>query len=149
MDDATLDAMLAVNIRAPHVLTAAVVPGMLARGSGAIVNVGSWVATVGLPVGALYSATKAAIEQLTRAWAAEFGPSGIRVNAISPGVPLTEGNAAHRKTLEQMVAGTPAGRMGAADEIAAGVVFLVGDDAAFVHGANLVVDGGAVATRLR
>ena len=59
---------------------------MAERGDGAIINLGSWVARLGIPVGALYASTKGAMETLTRAWAAEFGPAGVRVNAISPGV---------------------------------------------------------------
>jgi NAD(P)-dependent dehydrogenase (short-subunit alcohol dehydrogenase family) len=59
---------------------------MAEHGSGAIINLGSWIARIGIPVGSLYSSTKGAIETLTRAWAAEFGPAGVRVNAISPGV---------------------------------------------------------------
>jgi NAD(P)-dependent dehydrogenase (short-subunit alcohol dehydrogenase family) len=58
---------------------------MAEHGSGAIINLGSWIARIGIPVGSLYSSTKGAIETLTRAWAAEFGPAGVRVNAISPG----------------------------------------------------------------
>lgn len=84
LDDADLDAMLAVNIRAPHVLVASLAPTMAERGSGAIVTIGSWMAQTGMPFGAMYSATKAADEQLTRSWAAEFGPRGVRVNALPP-----------------------------------------------------------------
>jgi len=79
-DDEDLDAMLAVNVRAPHVLIGALVPAMAARGSGAVVNTGSWMAAVGSPFAGMYTATKAAQEQLTRAWAAEYGPRGVRVN---------------------------------------------------------------------
>jgi NAD(P)-dependent dehydrogenase (short-subunit alcohol dehydrogenase family) len=76
----------AVNVKAPFFLAAAAAPEMAARGSGAIINLGSWVARLGLGVGALYASTKGAVETLTRAWSAEFGASGVRVNAISPGV---------------------------------------------------------------
>ena len=78
------DAMLAVNVRAPHVLVGELAPAMAERGSGVIVNIGSWMATMGSPFAAMYSATKAADEQLTRSWAAEFGPRGVRVNALAP-----------------------------------------------------------------
>jgi NAD(P)-dependent dehydrogenase (short-subunit alcohol dehydrogenase family) len=96
--------------------------------------------------GGLYAATKAALEQLSRSWAAEYGPAGVRVNAIQPGVTLTEGTVAARPMLDAMVARTPAGRLGDPHDIAAAVVFLAGDEAAFVHGATLAVDGGALNT---
>jgi NAD(P)-dependent dehydrogenase (short-subunit alcohol dehydrogenase family) len=144
-DDA-VDALLAVNIRAPHALVAAIAPAMSARGDGAIVNIGSWVSAIGLGTGPLYGATKAALEQLSRSWAAEYGPAGVRVNAVQPGVTLTEGNAGARPILDAMVARTPAGRLGDPHDIAAAVVFLAGEDAAFVHGATLAVDGGALNT---
>ena len=96
-------------------------------------------------VGALYSSTKGAVETLTRAWAAEFGPLGIRVNAVSPGViqppdwdPATEYPGA------AFMRGASAGRPGDPDAIAAAAVFLASDEAAFVHGAVLDVDGGRV-----
>ena len=76
LDDADLDAMLAVNIRAPYVLVSHLVPAMADRGEGVIVNVGSWMARVGSPIAAMYTATKAADEQLTRSWAAEYGRLG-------------------------------------------------------------------------
>ena len=82
---------------------------MAERGDGAIINLGSWVARLGIPVGALYSSTKGALETLTRAWAAEFGPAGVRVNAISPGVTRTavpEGD----DPAGVMMRGTPAAR---------------------------------------
>lgn len=147
LPDADLDAMLAVNIRAPHVLVAALAPAMTERGGGAIVNIGSWMAQVGSPFAAMYTATKAADEQLTRAWAAEFGPRGVRVNSLAPGVTLTPGNEAARPVLDRMAAGTPAGVVVQPGDIADGVAFLVSDDAAMVHGITLYVDGGITSTR--
>src|ERR1700754_3063763 len=85
-DEETFDRVFAVNVKAPFFLTAAIAPAMAERGEGAIVNLGSWVARLSVPVGALYGSSKGALETLTRAWAAEFGPRGVRVNAISPGV---------------------------------------------------------------
>jgi NAD(P)-dependent dehydrogenase (short-subunit alcohol dehydrogenase family) len=145
--DASLDAILDVNIRAPHVLTAAIAPAMADRGRGVIVNVGSWVATVGMGHGAAYAASKAAIEQLTRSWAAEYGRSGVRVNAVSPGITVTEGTAGNEELLARMSAGFPAGRLATPQDIAAGVVFLTSDASAYVHGTVLLVDGGALNTR--
>jgi NAD(P)-dependent dehydrogenase (short-subunit alcohol dehydrogenase family) len=148
LSDADLDAMLAVNIRAPHVLVAAIAPAMAERGSGAIVNIGSWMARVGSPFAAMYTATKAADEQLTRAWAAEFGPRGVRVNTVAPGVTLTPGNESSRPVLDAMTANTPGGVVVRPEHIASGVVFLASDDAAMVHGTILDVDGGISATRM-
>lgn len=148
LSDADLDAMLAVNIRAPHVLVAAIAPAMAARGNGVIVNIGSWMARVGSPFAAMYSATKAADEQLTRAWAAEYGPRGVRVNTVAPGATLTPGNEAARAALDAMAATTPAGVPIAAQDIADGVLFLASDDAKMMHGSILAVDGGITSTRL-
>ncbi|OZC76524.1 short-chain dehydrogenase [Rhodococcus sp. 06-462-5] len=145
--DEQLDAMLAVNVRAPHVLVGELAPAMAERGSGVIVNIGSWMATLGSPFAAMYSATKAADEQLTRSWAAEFGPRGVRVNALAPGATLTPGNEDAREVLDAMTAGTPAGTVLEPQDIANGVLFLVSDDAAMVHGTTLYVDGGISVTR--
>jgi NAD(P)-dependent dehydrogenase (short-subunit alcohol dehydrogenase family) len=110
-DEATFDEVYGVNVKAPYFLTAAVAPVMLAAGSGSIINIGSWIARLGIP-SALYSSTKGAIETLTRAWAAEFGPSGVRVNAISPGVIRSlnpDGSNSTTHPAEFMMHGTPAG----------------------------------------
>ncbi len=146
--DADLDAMLAVNIRAPHVLAAAIAPDMATRGRGVIVNIGSWMAQVGSPFAAMYTATKAADEQLTRSWAAEYGPRGVRVNTVAPGVTLTPGNEGAGAVLDRMAATTPAGVVGQPADIAKGVIFLASDDAAMIHGVTLYIDGGISATRL-
>ncbi|TFC16878.1 SDR family NAD(P)-dependent oxidoreductase [Cryobacterium glucosi] len=147
LDDTDLEAMLAVNIRAPHVLVGQIAPAMAGRGSGCIVNVGSWMARVGNPFAAMYSATKAAEEQLTRSWAAEFGLRGVRVNTVAPGVTLTPGNEAARPILDSMTAGTPAGMVIRPSDVASGVLFLVSDDARMIHGVILDVDGGISVTR--
>ncbi|MBW8795851.1 MAG: SDR family oxidoreductase [Streptomyces sp.] len=140
-DEKTFDQVYAVNVKAPFFLTAAVAPAMTAAGGGAIVNLGSWIVRLGVPVGALYSSTKGAMETLTRAWAAEFGPQGVRVNAISPGVVLAA-DAADAGVAEVMMRGTPAGRMGTPEEIASAAVYLAADESSFVHGIVLDVDGG-------
>ncbi|MEU5024798.1 SDR family NAD(P)-dependent oxidoreductase [Streptomyces milbemycinicus] len=140
-DEKTFDRVYAVNVKAPFFLTAAVAPAMAESGGGAIINLGSWIARLGVPVGALYSSTKGAMETLTRAWAAEFGPQGIRVNAISPGVVLApDAGEAHAAAV--MMKGTPAGRMGTPDAIASAAVYLAADESSFVHGTVLDVDGG-------
>jgi NAD(P)-dependent dehydrogenase (short-subunit alcohol dehydrogenase family) len=148
LPDADLDAMLAVNVRAPHVLVGALAPAMAERGTGAVVTIGSWMASVGSPFGAMYTATKAAAEQLTRAWAAEFGQRGVRVNTVSPGVTRTPGNEAAGEVLDAMTATTPSGVPVRPEDVARGVLFLASDDAAMVHGITLYVDGGITATKL-
>jgi NAD(P)-dependent dehydrogenase (short-subunit alcohol dehydrogenase family) len=110
-DEQTFDRVYAVNVKAPFFLTAALVPAMLARGDGAIINLGSWIARLGIPTGALYSSTKGAIETLTRAWAGEFGPGGVRVNAISPGV-VRSARPDSPDIVELLMRGTPAGASG-------------------------------------
>jgi NAD(P)-dependent dehydrogenase (short-subunit alcohol dehydrogenase family) len=145
-DEATFDEVYAVNVKAPFFLTAAIAPVMVQHGGGAIINLGSWIARLGIPVGSLYSSTKGAIETLTRAWAAEFGPAGVRVNAISPGVirtpPPGSADGAGEHPAEAMMRGTPAGASGTADAIAHAAVYLASDEAAFVHGTVIDVDGG-------
>ena len=140
-DEKTFDEVYAVNVKAPFFLTAAVAPAMVAAGGGAIINLGSWIARLAVPVGALYSSTKGAMETLTRAWAAEFGPQGVRVNAISPGVVL-ELAPGEVHPGEVMMKGTPAGRMGTPGAIANAAVYLAADESSFVHGIVLDVDGG-------
>lgn len=148
LDDDTVDALLATNIRAPHVLVAALAPGMAERGSGHIVNIGSWMARVGVPFMALYPATKAAVEQLTRAWAAEYGHHGIRVVTVAPGATATPGNADSADVLAAMTQGTPAGVPVQPVDIARAVRWVVSDQAGFVTGGTIDVDGGIASTRL-
>jgi NAD(P)-dependent dehydrogenase (short-subunit alcohol dehydrogenase family) len=147
-DERTFDEVYAVNVKAPFFLTAVIAPQMAARGDGAIINLGSWVARLGIPVGALYASTKGAMETLTRAWAAEFGPAGVRVNAISPGVVRTRspGDSGEDDPAEVMMRGTPAGTVGRAHDIASAAVYLAGDEARFVQGTVIDVDGGRVGT---
>jgi NAD(P)-dependent dehydrogenase (short-subunit alcohol dehydrogenase family) len=140
IDEAAFDTVYAVNVKAPFFLTATIAPAMAAAGGGAIINLGSWVARLGVRGGTAYAASKGALETLTRAWSAEFGASGVRVNAISPGVvhTMTDHPAAG------MMAGTPGGDVGRPTDIARAAVFLASDDAAFVHATTLDVDGGRI-----
>lgn len=147
LSDEDLEATLAVNVRAPQVLTAAIAPAMASHGAGAIVVVGSWMAGVGHPFVGFYSATKAAEAQLARSWAAEFGPRGVRVNTVAPGATRTPINAGDDDVIARMTARTPAGRPGTPDEVAAAIAWLVSDEAGYVHGAVIPVDGGITATR--
>lgn len=143
--DHDLAAVFAVNVAAPHRLVAALAPRMAARGGGAVVNVLSMAAEHGMPGIGLYGASKAALAQLTRAWAVEFGPAGVRVNAVSPGPTRTEGTARFGPGLDAMAAQAPAGRPGTPEEIAAAVAFLAASGSSFVQGAVLDVDGGRCA----
>lgn len=146
--DEDLDALLAINIRAPHVLVGALAPTMADRGHGTIIVVSSWMALVGTPGSAMYTATKAADEQLARAWAAEYGPQGVRVNALAPGVTLTPGNSAYREVLDTMTAATPKGSVVTPEQIADGAAFLASEQATALHGSTLLMDGGITTTRL-
>jgi NAD(P)-dependent dehydrogenase (short-subunit alcohol dehydrogenase family) len=139
------DEVLDVNVKAPYFLVAALAPGMAARGTGAIVNVTTMVAEFGAAGMGVYGASKAALVLLTKSWAAEFGPAGVRVNAVSPGPTRTEGTAAMGEALDALAAAGPAGRPGTPAEVAEAIVFLATDAASFVHGAVLPVDGGRIA----
>lgn len=93
----------------------------------------------------LYGSSKAVINLLTKSWAAEYGPGGVRVNAASPGPTRTEGTEAMGEALEQLAAQAPAGRSATADEIAEAIVLLATDRSSFVFGAKLAVDGDRTA----
>ena len=135
----------ALNVKAPYFLVAELAPLMAKKGKGAIVNLSTMVADYGAPGMSLYGSSKAAINLLTKVWAAEYGPSGVRVNAVSPGPTRTEGTDAMGEGLEQLAAQAPAGRPATPDEIAEAIVFLATDNASFIHGAKLAVDGGRTA----
>ncbi|MFB9466602.1 SDR family NAD(P)-dependent oxidoreductase [Streptomyces cinereospinus] len=142
-DEATFDRVFAVNVKAPFFLTAALVPGMVEAGGGAVINLGSWAVRQGLPQGVAYSASKGSLETLTRAWSAEFGPRGVRVNAISPGVVLDiDPEEAGSHPAGVMMKGTPYGSTGTPDAIGQAAVYLGSDESSFVHGTVLDVDGG-------
>jgi NAD(P)-dependent dehydrogenase (short-subunit alcohol dehydrogenase family) len=136
------DAMYATNVKVPYFLVATLAPAMAERGQGVIVNLTTMVAEFGLAGAALYGSSKAAVVLLTKAWAAEFGPHGVRVNAVSPGPTRTEGTAAMGEGLDQIASQAPAARVADPQEIAQAVAYLAGDDASFVHGTVLHIDGG-------
>ncbi len=133
------------NVVAPFALAAAFVPGMVERGDGAIVNVSTMVASFGMPGMSAYGASKAAVELLTKAWAAEYGPAGVRVNAVAPGPTRTPGTEPMGEGLDQLAATLPLGRAAEALEIAQTIVYLASDEASFINGAIVPVDGGRVA----
>lgn len=140
------DRVVAVNLRAPFFASQAVVPIMRAQGGGHVVHIASQLGIVASRYGAIYNLTKAALIQLTRSMALELAAEGIHVNAVSPGPVETEGFLAgrHPGELDQRRRDVPAGRFGTVEEIAAAVAYLVSGEANFVHGHNLVVDGGYI-----
>jgi NAD(P)-dependent dehydrogenase (short-subunit alcohol dehydrogenase family) len=139
------DAIYALNVKAKFFLVAELAPAMAQRGKGAIVNISTQVAAYGVPGMSLYGSSKAAVNLLTKAWAAEYGPRGVRVNAIGVGPTRTEGTAPMGDDLDGLAAQAPAGRPAAPEEIAAAVAYLASDAASFVHGVVLPVDGGRTA----
>ena len=145
MTEEQFDRVYSLNVKAPYFLVAELAPLMAKRKKGAIVNLSTMAADYGAPGMSLYGSSKAAINLLTKTWTAEYGPSGVRVNAISPGPTRTEGTDAMGEALEQLAAQGPAGRPATADEIAEAIVFLATDRSSFVYGANLAVDGGRTA----
>jgi NAD(P)-dependent dehydrogenase (short-subunit alcohol dehydrogenase family) len=145
MTEEQFDRIFSTNVKAPYFLVAELAPLMAKKGKGAIVNLSTMVADFGLPGMSLYGSSKAAINLLTKAWTAEYGSNGVRVNAISPGPTRTEGTDAMGEALEKLAAQGPAGRPATADEIAEAIVFLATDRSSFVFGANLAVDGGRTA----
>jgi len=153
-DDDNLDGFLDVNVRALFRLSREGVNAMRAAGQGgSIVNLASIFGVTGFRGSSAYSATKAAVIGLTRNMAADYGLDGIRVNAIAPGIietPLTKQRLVSNPWfVDALVGGTPLGRVGRPDEVAAAIAFLCSADAAYITGHTLVIDGGFSATHFR
>jgi NAD(P)-dependent dehydrogenase (short-subunit alcohol dehydrogenase family) len=140
LDADTLDQLFAANVQAPYLLVSVLAPKMAARGSGVIINIASRAGTVGQPNTAAYGATKAALASFARSWAAEYGPAGVRVNAISPGPVYT--NAVERELFDALGETTVLGRAGEPQEVAEVIGFLASPRASFITGTNVAVDGG-------
>jgi NAD(P)-dependent dehydrogenase (short-subunit alcohol dehydrogenase family) len=140
-DVAAFDRMLASNVRAPFFLVAAIAPGMAARGHGSIVSLSSMAGGVGLVGGAAYGATKASLEAMTRAWAVEYGASGVRVNAIAPG-PVYTPTPSGPEFITALGETTPMHRASQPEEIAEVIAFLASPRASYITGATVPADGG-------
>ena len=140
IDVATFTRLFVANVQAPYFLVAALAPQMAARGSGVIINVGSMAGEVGMPGGAAYGATKAALDSMTRSWAAEYSLAGVRINTVASG-PVYTGIQPPEVT--QGVGDTTIMKRAAQpDEIANVIVFLASPKASYITGAVIAADGG-------
>jgi NAD(P)-dependent dehydrogenase (short-subunit alcohol dehydrogenase family) len=144
-----IDVMMAVNVRAPLLLVAALAPQMAQRGTGSIINLSSVSALVGTPKRAAYAASKGALDSATRSLAIELGPMGIRVNSVAPGVVDTALWARNKQisgVVDAVNALTPLRRWAQPDDVSDVIVFLASDQARFVTGQTISPDGGMAHT---
>ena len=137
------DSMFASNVRAPYLLVGAFAPAMAERGAGSIINITSMAGRIGLPSGAAYGATKAALDSMTRSWTAEYSPRGVRVNAVAAGPIHTRAEA--RERFDTLGATTALHRAAEPAEIAEVVAFLASPRASYVTGAIVAADAGRTA----
>lgn len=150
ISDADFENMFRVHVFGMHSVCRAIIPGMVERGAGAVVNVTSIHAIRGQSLTAHYSAAKGAILAYTKALAREKSPLGVRINAIAPGpidTPLWRGDMSEEEVVEKMAGRTgviPLARLGTADEVAAGIVFLLSSAASYLTGHIMTIDGGEV-----
>jgi NAD(P)-dependent dehydrogenase (short-subunit alcohol dehydrogenase family) len=143
LDEATFDDLFAGNVRSAYYLVAGMAPAMAHRSSGSIINLASMAGLIGLDGGAAYGATKASLSSMTRSWAAEFSPRGVRVNAVAAGPVFSTPDKA--PLIEQLGKTTLLGRGAQVEEIAEVIAFLASDKASYVTGATVAVDGGRTA----
>ena len=139
----TFDALFDANVRSAYYLTSVIAPAMAERGEGVVINLGSMAGQIGLAGGAAYSATKAALTSLTRSWAAEYSPRGVRINTIAPGPVYTGGS--DRENITALGTTTLLARAAKAEEIADVIAFLASSAARYVTGAVIPADGGRTA----
>jgi NAD(P)-dependent dehydrogenase (short-subunit alcohol dehydrogenase family) len=143
LDEATFNDLFDGNVRSAYFLVAGFAPGMAERSSGSIINLASMAGLVGLDGGAAYGATKAALSSMTRSWAAEFSPHGVRVNAVAAGPVFS--TPAKASLIEELGKTTLLGRGAQVEEIAEVIAFLSSDRASYLTGATLAADGGRTA----
>jgi NAD(P)-dependent dehydrogenase (short-subunit alcohol dehydrogenase family) len=143
LDEATFDDLFDGNVRSAYFLVAGIAPSMAQRSSGSIINLASMAGQIGLDGGAAYGATKASLSSMTRSWAAEFSPRGVRVNAVAAGPVFSTPEKA--SLIEQLGKTTLLGRGAQVEEIAEVIAFLASDKSSYVTGATLAVDGGRTA----
>lgn len=143
--DELWDQTIATNLSGAFRMIRAVLPAMIPRKTGSIVNVSSILGQSGMKRSAAYGASKAGLEQLTRILAVEYADRGIRVNAVAPAwvdTPMTESVQAHAAMYERLKKKHPMGRFGVPEEVAQAILFLASDQASFTTGSVLMVDGG-------
>src|ERR1700736_263324 len=143
LDEATFDDLFDGNVRSAYFLVAGLAPGMAQRSSGSIINLASMAGLVGLDGGAAYGATKAALSSMTRSWAAEFSPRGVRVNAVAAGPVFS--TPAKVPLMQELAKTTLLGRGAQVEEIAEVTAFLASDRASYLTGAVIPVDAGRTA----
>lgn len=145
LSPSAFDKTVEVNLKGPYFMSSAAVPLMINSGGGSIVNVASIAALLPLPGQAVYSMTKAGLISLTRSFAKEFGQQGVRVNAILPGVVKTRFASAlvEDPSIQKWLSRLPVPRAGQPEDMVAGVLYLVSEQAAYTTGTTLVMDGGA------
>jgi NAD(P)-dependent dehydrogenase (short-subunit alcohol dehydrogenase family) len=143
--EAAFDVMFQINVKAPFFLVAALAPKIAARGGGSIINVSTMVASYGQPGLGAYGASRAAIELLTKAWAAEYGPQNVRVNAVAPGPTLTPSVEPRLPMAEEFAKQIPLRRVAEVHELSDVLAFLATPAAAYINGAIIPVDGGRLA----
>lgn len=143
LDSAGFDGLFDGNVRSAYYLVAALAPAMLAKGAGSIISLGSMAGSIGLAGGAAYGATKAALMSMTRSWAAEFSPLGVRVNAVSPGPVYSTPDKTD--LIDELGKTTLLGRGAQVEEIAEVIAFLASKNASYLTGAVIAADGGRTA----
>ena len=144
-DETAFDGLFRINVKAPFFLVAALAPKIAARGGGSIINVSTMVASYGQPGLAAYGASRAAIELLTKAWAAEYGPQNIRVNAVAPGPTFTPTLEPRMAMAQEFAKPIPLGRVADVRELSDVITFLATPAAGYINGAIIHVDGGRTA----
>jgi NAD(P)-dependent dehydrogenase (short-subunit alcohol dehydrogenase family) len=144
-DEPAFDGTFQINVKAPFFLVAALAPKIAARGGGSIINVSTMVASYGQPGLVAYGASRAAIELLTKAWAAEYGPQNVRVNAVAPGPTLTPSVEPMLAMAQEFAKTLPLGRLAKVHELSDVITFLATPSAGYINGATIHVDGGRTA----